>query len=80
MEVIKMQRIIKGKFLFQYAENRKEDLIVYVYKVKHVNLYLKDLDNESIRNLKKQGFIDNDFYDELFLSSKDNLLQIIENY
>jgi hypothetical protein len=75
-----MKRIIKDSYVFQYAENRKTDLLVYVYKVKHVNLYLKDLDNESIRNLKKQGFIDNDFYDELFLSSKDNLLQIIENY
>jgi hypothetical protein len=75
-----MQRIIKDSYIFQYAENRKTDLLVYVYKVKNVNLYLKDLDNESIRDLKKGGFIEVNFYDELFLSSKDNLLQIIENY
>jgi len=75
-----MQRIIKDSYIFQYAENRKEDLLIYVYKVKNVNLYLKDLDNESIRDLKKGGFIEVNFYDELFLYNKDHLLQTIENY
>jgi len=72
-----MQRIIKDGFLFQYAENRKTDLIMYVYKINKIN---ENVFNDSVRDLKESGFIDLDFYDELFLYSKDHLLNCIENY
>jgi len=72
-----MQRIINDGFVFQYAENRKDDLIVYVYKINKIN---ENIFNDSVRDLKEAGVIENDFYDELFLYSKDHLLQTIENY
>jgi len=60
VEEVKVNRIIKDGFIFQYAENRKNDLIVYVYKINKIN---ENVFNDSIRDLKEAGVIEAGFYD-----------------